>query len=80
MRRFARTHNGYTTVIGAHTGIGTVGIVEMGNEEQKRKYLPKMASGEKLGAFALTEPDAGSHAANLKTSAVRRGEKYILTG
>ena len=41
-----RTHNGYTTVIGAHTGIGSVGIVEMGNEEQKRKYLPKMASGE----------------------------------
>jgi acyl-CoA dehydrogenase len=75
-----QTHNGYTTLIGAHTGIGTVGIVEMGNEEQKKKYLPDMASGNKLGAFALTEPDAGSNAANLKTSAVRHGDKYIING
>lgn len=75
-----QTHNGYTTLIGAHTGIGTVGIVEMGNEEQKKKYLPAMASGEKLGAFALTEPDAGSNAANLKTTAVRKGDKYVLNG
>ncbi|WP_406686270.1 acyl-CoA dehydrogenase family protein [Rossellomorea vietnamensis] len=74
------THNGYTTLIGAHTGIGTVGIVEMGNEEQKRKYLPAMARGEKIGAFALTEPGAGSHATNLKTSAVKKGDKYILNG
>ncbi len=51
-----KTHNGYTTLIGAHSGIGSVGIVEMGNEEQKQKYLPDMASGEKIGAFALTEP------------------------
>lgn len=74
------THNGYTTLIGAHTGIGTVGIVEMGNEQQKRKYLPDMASGERLGAFALTEPQAGSHATNLKTTAVKKGDKYILNG
>jgi len=75
-----QTHNGYTTLIGAHTGIGTVGIVEMGNEQQKKKYLPAMASGEKIGAFALTEPEAGSNAANLKTTAVRKGDKYILNG
>jgi len=75
-----KTHNGFTTVIGAHTGIGTVGIVEMGTEEQKRKYLPKMARGEWIGAFALTEPEAGSNAANLKTTAVRKGDKYILNG
>lgn len=75
-----QTHNGYTTLIGAHTGIGTVGIVEMGNEAQKKKYLPSMASGEKIGAFALTEPQAGSNAANLKTTAVRKGDKYILNG
>ncbi|MDQ0971899.1 acyl-CoA dehydrogenase [Neobacillus niacini] len=75
-----QTHNGYTTLIGAHTGIGTVGIVEMGNEEQKKKYLPAMASGEKLGAFALTEPDAGSNAANLKTTAVRKGDKFLIKG
>ncbi|MDN4522990.1 acyl-CoA dehydrogenase family protein [Fictibacillus fluitans] len=74
------THNGYTTLIGAHTGIGTVGIVEMGNEQQKRKYLPAMARGEKIGAFALTEPSAGSNATNLKTTAVKQGDKYILNG
>lgn len=75
-----QTHNGYTTLIGAHTGIGTVGIVEMGNEQQKRKYLPEMASGDKIGAFALTEPEAGSNAANLKTSAVKKGDKYVING
>ncbi|MDM5338558.1 acyl-CoA dehydrogenase family protein [Fictibacillus enclensis] len=74
------THNGYTTLIGAHTGIGTVGIVEMGNNEQKQKYLPAMARGEKIGAFALTEPSAGSNATNLKTTAVKKGDKYILNG
>jgi acyl-CoA dehydrogenase len=75
-----KTHNGYTTLIGAHTGIGSVGIVEMGNEAQKRKYLPDMARGSRLGAFALTEPQAGSHATNLKTTAVKKGNKYILNG
>lgn len=74
------THNGYTTLIGAHTGIGTVGIVEMGNEEQKKKYLPDMAAGNRIGAFALTEPSAGSNATNLKTTAVKKGDKYILNG
>lgn len=75
-----KTHNGYTTLIGAHTGIGTVGIVELGTAEQKQKYLPKMASGEWIGAFALTEPSAGSNAANLKTTAVRKGDRYIING
>ncbi|AXH99540.1 acyl-CoA dehydrogenase [Sporosarcina sp. PTS2304] len=75
-----KTHNGYTTLIGAHTGIGSVGIVELGNEQQKKKYLPKMATGEWIGAFALTEPSAGSNAANLKTTAVKKGDKYIING
>ncbi|WP_372869990.1 acyl-CoA dehydrogenase family protein, partial [Planomicrobium okeanokoites] len=75
-----KTHNGYTTLIGAHTGIGSVGIVELGTEEQKKKYLPKMATGEWIGAFALTEPAAGSNAAALTTKAVRKGDKYIING
>ncbi|RAZ81140.1 acyl-CoA dehydrogenase family protein [Planococcus halotolerans] len=75
-----KTHNGYTTLIGAHTGIGSVGIVELGTEEQKKKYLPKMATGEWIGAFALTEPAAGSNAAALTTKAVRQGDKYIING
>src|SRR5690625_2457646 len=75
-----KTHNGYTTLIGAHAGIGSVGIVELGNEEQKQKYLPKMASGEWIGAFALSEPSAGSNASALKTTAVKKGDKYIING
>ena len=75
-----RTHNGYTTIIGAHTGIGSVGIVEMGTERQKQRYLPKMATGELIGAFALTEPGAGSNAAAIKTSAVRNGDRYLING
>ncbi|KAB2333268.1 acyl-CoA dehydrogenase [Cytobacillus depressus] len=75
-----KTHNGFTTLIGAHTGIGSVGIVELGTDEQKEKYLPKMASGEWIGAFALTEPSAGSNAANLKTTAVKKGDRYIING
>ncbi|RLL46884.1 acyl-CoA dehydrogenase [Oceanobacillus piezotolerans] len=80
LEEVGRTHNGFTTVIGGHTGIGGVGIVEMGTEEQKQKYLPAMASGEKIGAFALTEPSAGSHASNLQTTAVKKGDKYIING
>ncbi len=75
-----KTHNGFTTLIGAHTGIGTVGIVDLGTEEQKKKYLPKMATGEWIGAFGLTEPSAGSNAANLKTTAVKKGDKYVING
>lgn len=75
-----QTHNGYTTLVGAHTGIGTVGIVEMGTEAQKRKYLPRMARGEWVGGFALTEPSAGSQAYNLKTTAVKKGDKYVING
>nr|WP_277990941.1 acyl-CoA dehydrogenase family protein [Alicyclobacillus mali (ex Roth et al. 2021)] len=75
-----KTINGYTTIIGAHNGIGSVGIVEFGNKEQKEKYLPRMATGEWLGAFALTEPQAGSNAAAIKTTAVKKGDRYILNG
>jgi acyl-CoA dehydrogenase len=63
-----------------HTGIGCVGIVRFGSDEQKRKYLPKMAAGEWIGSFALTEPEAGSDAAALKTTAVLKGDEWILNG
>lgn len=78
--QLGRTANGFTTLLGAHTGIGTTGIVELGTEEQKKKYLPALASGEKLAAFALTEPEAGSDAASIKTTAVKKGDRYILNG
>ncbi|WP_108021794.1 acyl-CoA dehydrogenase family protein [Melghirimyces profundicolus] len=80
LEELGKTHNGFTSLIGAHTGIGSVGIVEMGTEEQKRRFLPQMAAGEWLGAFALSEPEAGSHAANIRTRAERHGDRYILNG
>jgi len=75
-----RTHNGFTTLIGVHNGIGSVGIVAMGTPEQKEKYLPPMAAGELIGALGLTEAGAGSDVGNLKTVAVRKGDKFILNG
>jgi acyl-CoA dehydrogenase len=65
---------------GTNIGIGSQGIVIDGTEEQKRHYLPKLAAGEITGSFALTEPDSGSDAASLRTSARRDGEHYILNG
>jgi len=64
----------------AVNAIATKGIVIYGNEEQKQKYLPKIASGEYFTAFGLTEPGAGSDAASLKTKAKKVGDKYILNG
>lgn len=66
--------------VGTNTGIGSEALVADGTADQKARYLPKLASGEITGAFALTEPDAGSDAIALKTSAVRDGEHYILNG
>jgi len=74
------TNYGFATVIGNHTGISTTGIVALGNEAQKRKFLPRMASGEWIGAFALTEPQAGSDPAAMRTTAERRGDHYVLNG
>lgn len=80
LEELGKTINGFTTFIGGHVGIGTVGIVAFGSKDQKLRYLPKMASGDWIGAFALTEPDAGSDAASLKTTAVKKGERYVLNG
>ncbi|HEV8716274.1 MAG TPA: acyl-CoA dehydrogenase family protein [Candidatus Binatia bacterium] len=71
---------GLATFLSVHTGIGCVGIVRFANEEQKRRYLPKMASGEWIGSFALTEPEAGSDAGALATKAERKGDHYLLNG
>ncbi|KKM10105.1 acyl-CoA dehydrogenase [Clostridiales bacterium PH28_bin88] len=76
----SRTQKALGSLIGAHTGIGSTGIVKFGSEELKRKYLPRMARGELIAAFALTEPNAGSDAANLQTTAVLKGDKWILNG
>ena len=72
----------FAVVYGAHTGIGSLPIVYFGSEEQKKKYLPKLASGQWCGAYCLTEPGAGSDAMNAKTKAVlsEDGKYYILNG
>ena len=69
-------------IIGAHQSIGLKGLLLYGTEEQKFKYLPRLATGEMIAAFALTEPGAGSDAAGIKTRAVRNDEKgvYVLNG
>ncbi len=71
---------GLASFISVHTGIGCVGIIRYASEAQKKKYLPKMATGEWLGSFALTEPEAGSDAGALQTKAERRGDSYVLNG
>ena len=67
-------------ILSVHTSVGTNPILNFGTEEQIQKYVPKLASGEYLGAFALTEPSAGSDAASLKTKAVLQGDHYVLNG
>ena len=67
-------------ILSVHTSVGTNPILYFGTEEQKRKYVPRLAAGECLGAFCLTEPGAGSDAAALKTRAIRKGDHYELNG
>lgn len=75
-----RTSPAFRSLLGTNNGIGSQGIVLDGTEEQKRKYLPKLASGEIVGSFALTEPDSGSDASSLHTTARREGDHYVLNG
>ena len=75
-----RTSPAFRSYIGTNNGIGSIGILLDGTEEQKAHYLPKLAAGEYLSSFCLTEPDSGSDAASLKTTAVRDGDHYILNG
>lgn len=67
-------------ILSVHTSVGTNPILYFGTEEQKQTYIPKLASGEYLGAFCLTEPGSGSDAGSLKTKAVKKEENYILNG
>lgn len=67
-------------ILAVHTSVGTLPILNFGTEEQKNKYVSRLAQGELLGAFALTEPTAGSDAAGIKTSAKREGDYYLLNG
>lgn len=75
-----RTSPAFRSYVGTNNGIGAMGIVIDGTPEQKLKYLPKIASGEFIASFCLTEPEAGSDAASLRTVALRDGDAYVLNG
>ncbi|MCK4986331.1 MAG: acyl-CoA dehydrogenase family protein, partial [Desulfobacterales bacterium] len=75
-----RTNACFRSRIGTNNGIGSMGILFDGTDEQKKKYLPRIASGRSTAAFALTEPNAGSDAAQISTSAVLEGHFWILNG
>lgn len=74
------TSPAFRSVIGTNNGIGSQGIIVDGTAAQKEYWLPRMATGEVIGAFALTEPDVGSDAGSVKTTAVREGDHYVLNG
>jgi acyl-CoA dehydrogenase len=76
----AWTSPAFRSLIGTNNGIGSQGLIIDGTPEQKQKYLPRLASGELIASFALTEPDAGSDAASLRSCAVRDGDVYVLNG
>ncbi|QKG85757.1 acyl-CoA dehydrogenase [Kroppenstedtia pulmonis] len=67
-------------ILAVHTSVGTMPILRYGTDAQRKKYVPRLASGEYLGAFALTEAHAGSDAGNIRTRALRKGNHYILNG
>ncbi|BBI50980.1 hypothetical protein HORIV_34010 [Vreelandella olivaria] len=75
-----KTSPAFRSVFGTNNGIGAQGILIDGTDEQKAKYVPRLATGEILSSFCLTEPDSGSDAASLRTTAVRDGDHYILNG
>jgi acyl-CoA dehydrogenase len=75
-----QTSPAFRSVIGTNVGIGSQGVVMFGTEAQKQAWLPKLASGEVIASFALTEPEAGSDAASLRTTAIRDGSDYVVNG
>ena len=80
VEELARVDGGAGVILSAHTSLGTYPIYAFGTEEQKMKYLPDLCSGKKLGAFGLTEPNAGSDAGGTETTAEDMGDHYLLNG
>ena len=80
IEELARGDGSLALTIAAHNGLGCGHISRFGSEEQKKKYLPDLACGKKLGGWGLTEPGSGSDAAGMKTKAVKKGNNWILNG
>ena len=79
-RELGWTSPAFRSVVGTNIGIGSQGIVMAGRPDQKDYWLPKLASGETVASFCLTEPEAGSDAASLRTTAIRQGDHYLVNG
>ncbi len=80
VEELSRVDGGTGVILSAHVSLGSYPIMAFGTEEQKKKYLVPLAKGEKIGAFGLTEPNAGSDAGGTETTAVLQGDHYILNG
>jgi len=80
LEEIARWDASLALTVASHTSLGTGHIALAGNHEQKMKYMPELTSGEKLAAWCLTEPGSGSDASGMKTTAIKKGDKYILNG
>jgi alkylation response protein AidB-like acyl-CoA dehydrogenase len=80
IHEMAKVDASHALTISAHTNLGTSPIVEFGTDEQKRRYVPLLASGQVLGGFGLTEPGAGSDAGGTATTAVDKGDHYLING
>ncbi len=80
IQEVARYDGSTAVTIGAHSSIGMRGLLLFGTEEQKARFMPKLATGELIAAFCLTEPGAGSDAASIRTAAVRDGDDWVLNG
>ena len=80
VQEISKVCSGHGTIIGAHTGLVEIPIWLFGTELQKKQYLGDLASGRKLGSFGLTEPGAGSDAANVKTTATKSGDHFLING
>src|SRR5205085_12397382 len=80
VEEIARYDGSLALTVASHNGLGTSHIRVFGNDAQRKRYLPKLATGEWLGGWGLTEPGSGSDAAGLRTNAVRKGSGWVLNG
>ena len=80
MEELSKIDNSCSVIVSAHNSLACWGIQEYGTENQKQQYLPSMANGEKIGAFCLSEPSAGSDATSQRTAAINKGDHYLLNG
>src|SRR5439155_22714993 len=80
IQELAKVDASHGLTVSAHTTLGTSPIVRFGNDAQRKRYVPLLASGSVMGGFGLTEPEAGSDAGGTKTTAVRKGNSYVLNG